>query len=427
MIQDLHTEIDRLKRRIKLCERVTLGSLVGICVSVKFGHQEWIGLLFLILFCQISKLVFKRKLKQKEYLVKEVEERTQEIRSEKDAIQEESEKLAAALKALGEAQDELVRKERMATVGQLTQGLVDRILNPLNYINNFANLTSGLAKDLRENLDSQKEHLKPDVYDDSVDLLNMMTSNLEKISEHGFNTVRIVKAMEELLKDRRGNLTLTNINGLCRIALDKLKKTYEQDIPGMDGVLDFTESLTGGDVKYKIRTLTLEFETPEQDYYDWGIRISEIANYLAGRKYKIILDNDPDFYYIGRLNVEVEKSDRVEGTLTLSGSVDPYKYEKFSSLENWEWDTFNFRTGIIRNYKDIVVDGTYKLVIPGRRKRIVPVISCNTAIQVSYDGVIYNLSPGKNKVFGICIKEGENILTFSGKATISVDYRGGLL
>ena len=230
MIQDLHTEIDRLKRRIKLCERITLGSLVGICVSVKFGHQEWIGLLFLILFCQISKLVFKRKLKQKEYLVKEVEERTQEIRSEKDAIQEESEKLAAALKALGEAQDELVRKERMATVGQLTQGLVDRILNPLNYINNFANLTSGLAKDLRENLDSQKEHLKPDVYDDSVDLLNMMTSNLEKISEHGFNTVRIVKAMEELLKDRRGNLTLTNINGLCRIALDKLKKTYEQDI-----------------------------------------------------------------------------------------------------------------------------------------------------------------------------------------------------
>ena len=187
MIQDLHTEIDRLKRRIKLCERVTLGSLVGICVSVKFGHQEWIGLLFLILFCQISKFVFKRKLKQKEYLVKEVEERTQEIRSEKDAIQEESEKLAAALKALGEAQDELVRKERMATVGQLTQGLVDRILNPLNYINNFANLTSGLAKDLRENLDSQKEHLKPDVYDDSVDLLNMMTSNLEKISEHGFN------------------------------------------------------------------------------------------------------------------------------------------------------------------------------------------------------------------------------------------------
>lgn len=121
MIQDLHTEIDRLKRRIKLCERVTLGSLVGICVSVKFGHQEWIGLLFLILFCQISKLVFKRKLKQKEYLVKEDRGAYAGGPFGERRDQEESEKLAAALKALGEAQDELVRKERMATVGQLTQ------------------------------------------------------------------------------------------------------------------------------------------------------------------------------------------------------------------------------------------------------------------------------------------------------------------
>ena len=86
-------------------------------------------------------------------------------------------------------------------------------------------------------------------------------------------------------------------------------KTYEHGyFRELDGDVKILRNrLTGGDVKYKIRTLTLEFETPEQDYYDWGIRISEIANYLAGRKYKIILDNDPDFYYIGRLNVEVEK------------------------------------------------------------------------------------------------------------------------
>lgn len=230
MIEDLHISIKKLKIRIKLSERISLASLVGICVSLKFGHQEWIALICLIVICQIYRFICKRKLAQQEFLVKEVEERTQEIRSEKDAIQEESEKLASALSALADAQDELVRQERMATVGQLTQGLVDRILNPLNYINNFANLSSGLTKDLMENLESQKEFIKKEAYDDSVDLLNMMSSNLEKISEHGFNTVRIVKAMEELLKDRRGNLTLTNINGLCRIALDKLKKTYESEI-----------------------------------------------------------------------------------------------------------------------------------------------------------------------------------------------------
>ena len=189
-----------------------------------------IWLLILILACQIGKLVLRRKLKQKEYLVREVEERTREIRSEKDAIQEESDKLARALKALAEAQDELVRKERMATVGQLTKGLVDRILNPLNYINNFASLTSGLANELRTNIESQKARMDAEVYEDSIELLNLMSANLGKISGHGFNTVRIVKAMEELLKDRHTNLTQANINDLCRIELEKLKKTYEREI-----------------------------------------------------------------------------------------------------------------------------------------------------------------------------------------------------
>ena len=114
----------------------------------------------------------------------------------------------------------------MATVGQLTKGLVDRILNPLNYINNFASLTSGLANELRTNIESQKARMDAEVYEDSIELLNLMSANLGKISGHGFNTVRIVKAMEELLKDRHTNLTQANINDLCRIELEKLKKTY---------------------------------------------------------------------------------------------------------------------------------------------------------------------------------------------------------
>ena len=66
MIQDLHTEIDRLKRRIKLCERVTLGSLGRyLCICDSSDYQERHRIAFLDSVCQISKLVFKRKLKQK--------------------------------------------------------------------------------------------------------------------------------------------------------------------------------------------------------------------------------------------------------------------------------------------------------------------------------------------------------------------------
>lgn len=230
MTDDLHKEIEGLKRRIASAEWGTLAACAGLCLALRFNFIDWGWFLALVIGFQIAKLVWKRKLKQKEYLVREVENRTREIRSEKDAIQEESEKLSAALKALAEAQDELVRKERMATVGELTQGLVDRILNPLNYINNFASLTAGLVKELGEDLKSQRGRMEPDVYADSEELIRMMEGNLSKIAEHGFNTVRIVKAMEELLRERRGTLTLANINDLCRVVIDQVRKSDERQI-----------------------------------------------------------------------------------------------------------------------------------------------------------------------------------------------------
>lgn len=234
----LNDEIKVLQGKIKRSERLTTAGLVVFAAILiaetagvfEVGHGIMPAIAIALVIIQIYKSNYRKKLKQKEQLAKEVEVRTQEIRSERDAVQEESQKLAAALSALAEAQDELVQQERMATVGQLTKGLVDRILNPLNYINNFSSLSSTLIKDLRENLEKEKERLSKDTYNDSLDLLDMMEGNLGKISEHGFNTVRIVKAMEELLKDRRGNTTQTDINNLCRITLDKLKKSYEKEI-----------------------------------------------------------------------------------------------------------------------------------------------------------------------------------------------------
>lgn len=204
-------------------------------------------------------------------------------------------------------------------------------------------------------------------------------------------------------------------------------KVYEQDIPGADGTLDFTEAMTAGDVKYKKRSLSLEFEVEDKDFFIWSILVSGIANYLAGRRMKIILDNDPGFYYIGRLDIDVEKTEKSESKLVISGEVDPYKYELYSGLEDWVWDTFNFETGIIREYKDIKVEGTYNLLIPGLRKRIVPVIECSGIMQVSSQGQVHDLQPGKNKVFDIWLGEGENMLIFMGTGAVSVDYRGGSL
>ncbi len=128
------------------------------------------------------------------------------------------------------AQKKLVRKEKEATVGKLTKGLIDRILNPMNYINNFSHLTLGLTKDLKDNLNDDEEKMTPDIYDDCMDVVDMMKTNLEKIEQHGLSTTRILKAMEEMLKERSAKVEAIDIGNLCQQSIEMLNNYYKEDI-----------------------------------------------------------------------------------------------------------------------------------------------------------------------------------------------------
>ncbi|MBR0182290.1 MAG: hypothetical protein IJQ05_03300 [Bacteroidaceae bacterium] len=141
----------------------------------------------------------------------------------------------ARTKELKEAHAQLVRKEKEATAGKLTKGLIDRILNPMNYINNFSHLTLGLLKDLSgdiadvTNKDASEDDIQ-DAIDDAEDIMSMMHQNLEKIEQHGLSTTRILKAMEEMLKERQGKIEPTDIASICQQTTDMLKKYYAEDI-----------------------------------------------------------------------------------------------------------------------------------------------------------------------------------------------------
>jgi hypothetical protein len=206
-------------------------------------------------------------------------------------------------------------------------------------------------------------------------------------------------------------------------------KTTYIDNPGTDGQLDLTESLTG-DIAYDNRIITLEFNVIDSRKR-WSNIYSEILDYLHGRQMKLILDEDSSFYYEGRFQVNEWKSDKKTSTITIEGNVEPYKYEKYSSLDDWLWDEFNFENGIIREYKELRVDGTLKVVIEGRRKRVIPSFLVTSddgkGLQVSFDGSTYDLKDGKNIVVDIRTVEGTNTLTFTGNGTVSIDYRGGRL
>ena len=151
---------------------------------------------------------------------------------------------------------EVVRLEKVASVAKLTQGLIDRILNPLNYINNFAKLSEGLVNDVAANIEDEKEHMDPDNYEDTADVLDMLKGNLQKVGEHGASTSRTLKAMEEMLKDRSGGIVEMSLTALLQQDYDMLQKYFEKEIG-----------------EYHIKTV---FEIPEHE-----IRINGNAEQLS--------------------------------------------------------------------------------------------------------------------------------------------------
>lgn len=206
-------------------------------------------------------------------------------------------------------------------------------------------------------------------------------------------------------------------------------KTVYVDIPASDGIIDLTESLTG-DVKFENRTITCEFNVLDARNR-WSNIYSEILDFLHGQNMRVILDEDPTYYYIGRLKVNEWKSNKKTSTIIIEGTVEPYKLEMFSSLEDWEWDSFNFETGIVRDYRNIRVDGSLNFTIEGRRKSVVPSFIVKSddgsGLKVKFNGTTYDLVDGTDRVLNIIIKNGTNTLYFTGDGTVSIDYRGGRL
>ena len=104
-------------------------------------------------------------------------------------------------------------------------------------------------------------------------------------------------------------------------------KTELIEIPGSDGVLDFTEFFDG--VKYNNRKLSFEFSTLVQPS-EFMTLFSTVQNALHGQKMMIYLDDDPEWYYIGRIEVSEWKADKLHGKLTVECDCEPYKYRMTS-------------------------------------------------------------------------------------------------
>lgn len=198
------------------------------------------------------------------------------------------------------------------------------------------------------------------------------------------------------------------------------------DIPGGDGVLDLTASLAGRPT-YNNRSGSWTFYV-QNGFKDWTVLYSEIMVYLHGQEFKAVLEDDPAYYYEGRFSVNSWKSDKDYSQIVIDYNVGPYKKEYGSTGSDWLWDSFNFETGVIRNYKNLSVLTTLTVTVIGDMMENVPVIIASTSgMQVEYEGVTYGLSKGANTISQIILHSGENELTFTGEGIITIENVGGRL
>ena len=201
-----------------------LSNIVAVRFVIKTPlYMRWyMNISYLLLLALLAYIIFQLRLR----------------RLEKDKLRLEN--------LVTERTKDVVRLEKMASVAKLTQGLIDRILNPLNYINNFAKLSESLVKDVADNIEDERAHMDAENYEDTTDTLNLLKGNLQKIGEHGANTTRTLKAMEEMLKDRSGNMIRINLMELLHQDKEMVSMRYKNEIAQYG--IKTTFSLPSGDI-----------------------------------------------------------------------------------------------------------------------------------------------------------------------------------
>ncbi|MEI6049886.1 MAG: ATP-binding protein [Bacteroidota bacterium] len=126
-------------------------------------------------------------------------------------LEEKVEERTATLKA---AQTQLIQSEKMASLGQLTAGIAHEIKNPLNFVNNFSELSVELAAEVIEELDKLSGALDPKDVDYLKSILRDIESNVKKINEHGKRADSIIRGMLLHSRGKSGEMQPTDMNAL---------------------------------------------------------------------------------------------------------------------------------------------------------------------------------------------------------------------
>jgi signal transduction histidine kinase/ligand-binding sensor domain-containing protein len=178
---------------------------MAVTISPPWWSTWWAYICYAVLFIiTVWGFIYfrsRRLRRENRVLEKRVNERTIQL-------QEEKQKVESALSDLKSTQAQLIQSEKMASLGELTAGIAHEIQNPLNFVNNFSEVSNEL-------IDEMNEELAKGDLDEAKLIAGDIKQNLEKINHHGNRAGAIVKGMLQHSQKSTGQKEPTDINSLC--------------------------------------------------------------------------------------------------------------------------------------------------------------------------------------------------------------------
>lgn len=155
----------------------------------------------------------------------------QEEIKEKEIIQN---KLTNTLKKLKKAQKQIIAKERLASLGILTAGIADELKNPLNFINNFAQISQKYTKKILTSFENITKNFTDLEKQDIQKTLKKLTKSLEAIEEEGEQANKVINSMLLHAKQGDNDKKITNINELINQSLQFAIKNFQSKFKIID-------------------------------------------------------------------------------------------------------------------------------------------------------------------------------------------------
>ncbi len=176
------------------------------------------------------------------------------------------------------------------------------------------------------------------------------------------------------------------------------------NVDGAHSHIDYTEYF--GEVKYDNMKHIFEFNSiiPQAQFL---AQFSEVKNKLHGRMLKIVLDEEPDYFYLGRLTVSSFTNDKNIGVISIECDCKPWKYKKNETVVAQ------------------AINGSATIILQNSRMKVVPTIRTTASMTIDFDGNSATIGAGTYTIPTLELSEGANEVVVTGTGNITFTYQEG--